>query len=915
MTPDPHIPPNLSPRELLEIQITARLLGELSAPECASLDEAILHDPELAQFETRLRRTLPWIETACRHPTPETQIAITPSSSASPSPDPQPTAVATDLSVTAESRRSAFLNRLRHESPTPLVSLPSSKPPSAPLPLPPPTAPGILSFPSLRWLALAAGLVALFFVISTSLHLRRETPAAFDLALELPPSATSLDSPYTVTNRVLLRRRGSDFGDFGSVVTTPAETQTPSRGRSLASSEDLSFGRAVQVEGRFYDNEEVPATSAPESPLQLQDKDTHWNFSANRPGLAGEARRERLAETVSPTLSRDNKSLDLPSAGGATPAEPSITSIDFDGDHHIGLGLIAQPPGPAPTTLTRGSEVRLQGGQPLRPDLSTRYSLDAPISRLTTEAESLERGATRTITPPSASPEPADSLDAFAYQPLALGDPVQLGKRLEKDGVQERLSIASTADREGSRGELPELRQQVQTTPPPPTVLFPPETLTSDQPLSTFSLNVADVSFQLAAASLAQGQLPPPHSIRTEEFINAFHYRDPEPAPGAPVGFSWERSRFPFAQQRDVLRLAVRTAAIGRDARQPLQLVLVIDASGSMERPDRLATLHAALQALATQLGLSDRLSAVTFARTARLVIDNGLGSDAPRLVERLRQTVPEGGTHLEEALRLGYQTALRHFIPGGVNRVILFTDGAANLGELQNSELQSIVESHRRRGIALDTFGIGWDGYDDERLAALARHGDGRYGFLNAPDDVASRFVRQLTGALEVAASDVKVQVEFHPDRVASWRQVGYAQHQLTAEQFRDDTVDAAELGAAESGNALYLIETLPQGSGPIATVRVRFRQPSTGVITEHSWAIPYNGLASDLAEASPALRLAVAAAGLGERLAGNPLAAGISIPDLQTLLQDVVEFYHPDPAPARLLHMLQQAAPLLAP
>jgi secreted protein with Ig-like and vWFA domain len=546
--------------------------------------------------------------------------------------------------------------------------------------------------------------------------------------------------------------------------------------------------------------------------------------------------------------------------------------------------------------------------------LSTFADFDADSGAQLMESESLERRPS-SDTRNHVSSRTLATQDSLSYQPPVIGDAASLEDLFVQEDRQERFLNSHVTALGRSLGELPELQTTPPQLTPPPTIFFPPETLTTDQPLSTFSLNVADVSFQLAAASLAQGQLPPPHTIRTEEFINALHYRDPEPPQGAPVGFAWDRARYPFTQQRDVLRLAVRTAAIGRHARQPLHVILVVDTSGSMERADRIATLHAALHALASQLGPADRLSAVTFARTARLVIDGVHGNDAPRLVERLLQTVPEGGTHLEEALRLGYQTALQHFIPGGVNRLILFTDGAANLGELQNAELQSIVETHRRRGIALDTFGIGWDGYDDERLAALARHGDGRYGFLNSPDDVASRFVRQLTGALEVAASDVKVQVEFHPDRVASWRQVGYAQHQLTAEQFRDDTVDAAELGAAESGNALYLIETLPQGSGPIATVRVRFRQPSSGIITEHTWAVPYTGLAPDLAEASPALRLAVAAAGLGERLSGNPLAAGISIPNLQDLMRNVAEWYHPDPAPARLQLMLQQAAPLLSP
>src|SRR5690606_1155359 len=150
--------------------------------------------------------------------------------------------------------------------------------------------------------------------------------------------------------------------------------------------------------------------------------------------------------------------------------------------------------------------------------------------------------------------------------------------------------------------------------------------------------------------------------------------------------------------------------------------------------------------------------------------------------------------------------------------------DGAANLGELRSDVLRGMVESHRRRGIALDCFGIGWDGYNDDLLEALARNGDGRYGFLNTAEEAATGFADKLAGAFQIAAEDVKVQVEFNPRRVSAWRQIGDDRHRLTQQQFRDNTVDAAELGAAESGNALYIIEVHPRGEGPIGLVRVRY-------------------------------------------------------------------------------------------
>ncbi len=148
-------------------------------------------------------------------------------------------------------------------------------------------------------------------------------------------------------------------------------------------------------------------------------------------------------------------------------------------------------------------------------------------------------------------------------------------------------------------------------------------------------------------------------------------------------------------------------------------------------------------------------------------------------------------------------------------------------------------VEEHRSQGIALDGFGIGWEGYNDDLLEVLSRNGDGRYGFINSPEEAATEFAAKLAGALQVAASDVKVQVEFNPARVTAYRQIGYAKHQLTKEQFRDNTVDAAELGAAESGNALYVVEVNPAGTGPLGTVRVRYKIPGTIEYREQEWPL----------------------------------------------------------------------------
>jgi autotransporter-associated beta strand protein len=463
--------------------------------------------------------------------------------------------------------------------------------------------------------------------------------------------------------------------------------------------------------------------------------------------------------------------------------------------------------------------------------------------------------------------------------------------------------------------------------PQQPAPIPQPEVQTFSNAFSTFSMNVSDVSFKLAEASLQKGRMPDAASIRSEEFINAFDYRDPEakwdsasslsaqtgkmPVP-LPVAFASERARYPFAQNRDLLRFSIKTAAAGRAANRPLNLVLLLDTSGSMERADRVAIIREAMRVLSAQLHPQDTVSVVTFARTARLWADGVSGDKAGDTLDQVSGITPEGGTNLEEAMNLAYQTALRHYLANGANRVVLLTDGAANLGNVNSGALQQKVESFRKQGIALDCFGIGWDDYNDNLLSELSGNGDGRYAFINTPEEAGTDFAAKLAGALQVAAQDVKVQVEFNPQRVTSWRQIGYATHHLTKEQFRDNSVLAAEVAAQEAGNALYTVEIKPDGAGPVATVYVRYKVPGTMEVQEHSWTVSYDGNAPALEQSSPAMRLAGTASAFSEWLAGSPFAQEVTTDELLRDLSGVPQIYGADQRPGQLEWMIRQAKSL---
>ena len=483
---------------------------------------------------------------------------------------------------------------------------------------------------------------------------------------------------------------------------------------------------------------------------------------------------------------------------------------------------------------------------------------------------------------------------------------------LKRELAEQDSQIAQASEQLGQLQQemkISDLEAGVSTRSAAPAPIPQPEVQTRDNAYSTFALNVSDVSFKLAVASLEKGVMPEPATIRSEEFINAFDYRDPEPPPGVPIAFAWERTRYPFAHNRDLLRFSVKTAAAGRQSGRPLNLVLLLDNSGSMERADRVKIIHEALRVLATQLQPQDQLSVVTFARTARLWVDGVAGNEAAAVAEQISTLIPQGGTNLGDAMDLAYQTALRHYLANGVNRVVLLTDGAANLGNVDPDALKQKVEAQRKQGIALDCFGIGWEGYNDDLLEILSRNGDGRYGFINTPEEAASDFAGQLAGALRVAASDVKVQVEFNPGRVTAYRQIGYAKHQLTKEQFRDNTVDAAEIGAAESGNALYVAEVNARGEGPLAIVRVRYKVPGTADYREHEWAVPYTGNAVSLEQAGPVMRLAATASAFSEWLVSSPYAAEVTPDRLLGYLSGVPETYGADARPKKLEWMIRQA------
>jgi capsular polysaccharide biosynthesis protein len=451
----------------------------------------------------------------------------------------------------------------------------------------------------------------------------------------------------------------------------------------------------------------------------------------------------------------------------------------------------------------------------------------------------------------------------------------------QKSGVEITLNQKITKDEavNAKADPKPDLTEQMEEIP------------AVEEPYSTFSLNISDASFQIAQAALAKGERPDPAGIKVEQFYNAVDYGDPAPAAGQPVSCNIEQAAHPVIPSRNLVRIALKTAAAGRSAAQPLRLTLLVDQSGSMTRADRRAAMDTALAGLSNLLTKNDLVTVIGFSRTPRLLADGMTGDKAGKLAELVNQAASECGTNLEEAIKLGEQLADRRKLATAQNRIVLFTDGAANLGNADPARLAEQVKQLRQKGIAFDIAGIAADGLNDELLGELARNGNGRYYVVGKGGD--DNFAKQLAGAFRPAAENVKVQVRFNPERVLRYKLIGFEKDRLKTEDFRNDKVDAAELAAEEAGVAIYQVESNPEGNGELGEVSVRFRDTASGEMVERGWTIPHDTAAPAIDRATPSMQLAVLSMFAGEKLKGGPLGEAIDLKLLSAPVAEVKQFY----------------------
>jgi Ca-activated chloride channel family protein len=407
---------------------------------------------------------------------------------------------------------------------------------------------------------------------------------------------------------------------------------------------------------------------------------------------------------------------------------------------------------------------------------------------------------------------------------------------------------------------------------------------TDDDRLSTFGLDVDTGSYTVARRYINDGNLPPREAIRVEEFVNAFSYGDRPPARGD-FAIRAEAAPTPFMKGDlyRVVRFNVRGRIVDAKDRKPAVLTFVVDVSGSMNLENRLELVKRALGLLLDQLKSSDQVGLVVYGSYAQKILDPTSDKEAIRqAIERLS---PGGSTNAEDGLRTGYEMAAQFRRRDAINRVILCSDGVANVGRTGPDSILHVIERQAKENdIELTTVGFGMGNYNDVLMEQLANRGDGRYAYVDTIEEARRIFVEELSGTLQTIATDAKAQLEFEPSVVSRWRLLGYENRDVADERFRDDTVDAGEIGAGHSVTALYEIKLKDDAPrrGTAATLRLRYRSKETGRVVELEHDLRLSDFADSWNSAPRGLKLASLVAEFAELLKGNYWAREGNVADV---------------------------------
>lgn len=386
---------------------------------------------------------------------------------------------------------------------------------------------------------------------------------------------------------------------------------------------------------------------------------------------------------------------------------------------------------------------------------------------------------------------------------LALGALAKADKRVADNRPLDRAAL--------TEGEIEEMRRIDRLSPGAvhneqyDQIIENPFLPSKDYALSTFSIDVDTASYANTRRFLTQGTLPPPSAVRIEELINYFAYDDPQPAGDAPFSVNMELAQCPWTPGHHLLRVGLKGREIAKEKRPNSNLVFLLDVSGSMQSHNKLPLVKEAMRMLVEQLTENDMVTIAVYAGQEGLALDTTSGDQKEKILAAIDNLSAGGSTHASAGITLAYQKAQQNFLKDGTNRVILCTDGDFNVGITNDEALVDLITEKAKSNVFLSVLGFGMGNLKDAKMEKLADKGNGNYGYIDTAKEAKKVLVEQMTGSLITIAKDVKIQIEFNPAKIASYRQIGYENRVLAAKDFDDDTKDAGEIGAGHGVTALY--------------------------------------------------------------------------------------------------------------
>ena len=430
----------------------------------------------------------------------------------------------------------------------------------------------------------------------------------------------------------------------------------------------------------------------------------------------------------------------------------------------------------------------------------------------------------------------------------------------------------------------------------------------TQNPLSTFSIDVDTASYAVVRRFLQGGTLPPKDAVRIEEMLNYFSYNYPVPSEEGPFSASVEVAQAPWALEHRLVRIGLKGQELGMEQRPSSNLVFLLDVSGSMQPANKLPLLKNAMRLLVDRLGEKDRVAIVVYAGASGLVLPSTSSDQKGEILAALENLRAGGSTNGGSGIRLAYQTAVSNFITGGVNRVILATDGDFNVGTTNQGDLTRLIEDNAKSGVFLTVLGFGMGNYKDSTLEKLADMGNGNYAYIDTINEARKVLVDEINSTLVTIAKDVKLQIEFNPLQVSAYRLIGYENRLLRKEDFNDDTKDAGEIGAGHTVTALYEIVPAGKGlqipgvdplkyqtpmdttdvaqSGELLTLKLRYKQPDGETSRLLEFSVRDGG--KSYSQASQDFKFAAAVASFGMILRQSPYQGNGTLAAVLELAQE---------------------------